>query len=185
MRKTLSVPRRSDSRAQRQDRHHRTPVRAQRTPRESARAVVVVGSWRRRKRSEAHEPRSWAKARIPPPPASSRTRCGWSSQPSRRPQVSRCTRKTRKAQRCTLIPWTGGGYGAQTSRTWPTSPAVCCDPRDSGRVRASLFLRWRHRHEESQKLAHSTVELLVLLRHSWKIVEEWEESNRAAAAKRG
>ena len=37
------------------------------------------------------------------------------------------------------------------------------------------------------KLAPPTVELLVLLRHSWKIVEEWEASNNAAAraAKRG
>ena len=34
-------------------------------------------------------------------------------------------------------------------------------------------------------LAPTTVELLVLLRHSWKIVEEWEASNNAAAAKRG
>ncbi|CAN0279043.1 unnamed protein product [Ectocarpus sp. 4 AP-2014] len=31
------------------------------------------------------------------------------------------------------------------------------------------------------KLAPPTVELLVLLRHSWKIVEEWEESKAAAA----
>lgn len=31
------------------------------------------------------------------------------------------------------------------------------------------------------KLASSTVELLVLLRHSWKIVEEWEASYAAAA----
>ncbi|CAB1118780.1 unnamed protein product [Ectocarpus sp. CCAP 1310/34] len=46
----------------------------------------VGGSWRRRKRSEAHEPRSWAKALIAPPLASSRTRCGWSSRPSRCPQ---------------------------------------------------------------------------------------------------
>eukprot|EP00904_Undaria_pinnatifida_P011858 jgi/Undpi1/7802/HiC_scaffold_23.g10275.m1 len=34
-------------------------------------------------------------------------------------------------------------------------------------------------------LAPTTVELLVLLRHSWKIVEEWKASNNAAAAKRG
>lgn len=34
-------------------------------------------------------------------------------------------------------------------------------------------------------LAPTTVELLVLLRHSWKIVEEWEESNNAGAARRG
>ncbi|CAB1105140.1 unnamed protein product [Ectocarpus sp. CCAP 1310/34] len=34
-------------------------------------------------------------------------------------------------------------------------------------------------------LAPTTVELLVLLRHSWKIVEEWEQSNTPAAAKRG
>ena len=30
------------------------------------------------------------------------------------------------------------------------------------------------------RLAPSTVELLVLLRHSWKIVEEWEASNATA-----
>ena len=35
------------------------------------------------------------------------------------------------------------------------------------------------------KLASSTVELLVLLRHSWKIVEEWEASNAAARGVRG
>lgn len=35
------------------------------------------------------------------------------------------------------------------------------------------------------RLAPSTVELLVLLRHSWKIVEEWEASNAAAIGARG
>ena len=35
------------------------------------------------------------------------------------------------------------------------------------------------------RLVPSTVELLVLLRHSWKIVEEWEASNAAAIGARG
>ncbi len=81
-----------------------------------------------------------------------------------------------------MTPWTGGGYGEQTSRTWLASLAVALAiPATQAESELLFSCAGNVVTKNRNALAPENVEVVVLLRHSWAKVEEWEASNAAVA----